>query len=382
MSEIAPGWYRDPAEPTTQRYWDGEGWIGSAIPADAPTPADPPPELASQTAAMGTPATVPAPAAPGAAKAAPGTTSDTGAATDAASGVGTAHDTPASGTAASGTAATGYPSGAPVWARGYPRAITAVAEVRPHGLALASVGARLVARLVDTAAVFALCVVANAWFAIELWRRTKPVLAEALQRRDEAGAASVGSPTLPESAYTLLFLIFVATTAVWFAYEVPASANSGQTLGKRLLGIKVVRLDTPEQLGLRRSFRRWGRLGLPTVLWYCCGVGFLLQVVDCLFVVIDRPLHQALHDKAAATVVVQVPRPQRSAPTSHRHGRHQHDPQHQQHQQHQHDALSPQEQQRPTHHQQSHHSQHERTQQHDHQHQHDTSSGGHDADPS
>ena len=37
-------------------------------------------------------------------------------------------------------------------------------------------------------------------------------------------------------------------------------------------------------------------------------MGFLLQFVDCIFVAIDRPLHQALHDKGAATVVVEVPR--------------------------------------------------------------------------
>jgi hypothetical protein len=37
-------------------------------------------------------------------------------------------------------------------------------------------------------------------------------------------------------------------------------------------------------------------------------VGFLLQFVDCVFIVFDRPLRQALHDKGAATVVVEVPR--------------------------------------------------------------------------
>ena len=43
MSDIAPGWYKDPAEPTTQRYWDGEGWLGAPLPADATPPDSPPP---------------------------------------------------------------------------------------------------------------------------------------------------------------------------------------------------------------------------------------------------------------------------------------------------------------------------------------------------
>jgi uncharacterized RDD family membrane protein YckC len=77
----------------------------------------------------------------------------------------------------------------------------------------------------------------------------------------------------------------------------------------------VVRLESGDRLGFGRSFRRWSRLGLPTLLWYCCGVGLLLQLIDCLFAAIDRPLHQALHDKTAATVVVQVPRPSQVPPS-------------------------------------------------------------------
>ena len=42
MSSLPAGWYKDPADTTTQRYWDGEGWIGKAIPADAVPPDGPP----------------------------------------------------------------------------------------------------------------------------------------------------------------------------------------------------------------------------------------------------------------------------------------------------------------------------------------------------
>ncbi|MBO0871596.1 MAG: DUF2510 domain-containing protein, partial [Micromonosporaceae bacterium] len=42
LSEIGPGWYKDPAEPTTQRYWDGEGWIGDPLPLSATPPEGPP----------------------------------------------------------------------------------------------------------------------------------------------------------------------------------------------------------------------------------------------------------------------------------------------------------------------------------------------------
>jgi uncharacterized RDD family membrane protein YckC len=87
---------------------------------------------------------------------------------------------------------------------------------------------------------------------------------------------------------------------------VPAHANTGQTLGKRLLGIKVMRLESDEPLGFRRSIRRWNTIGLPTLIWPCYGVGFVLQFVDAIWPTFDRPMHQALHDKSALTVVVQA----------------------------------------------------------------------------
>jgi uncharacterized RDD family membrane protein YckC len=74
-------------------------------------------------------------------------------------------------------------------------------------------------------------------------------------------------------------------------------------VGKKLLGIKVLRLEEDGPLGFGRAMRRWNLLGFATLLW-TYGIGFIFQFVDCLFVAIDQPLHQALHDKSAATVVV------------------------------------------------------------------------------
>ncbi len=112
-------------------------------------------------------------------------------------------------------------------------------------------------------------------------------------------------------------VILLIAVALWFAYEVPAVANNGQTFGKRLLGIKVVALAEQPQLGFGRSLRRWNLLGLAGL-----SVELLrdrlppatdLRAVSALF---DRPLQQALHDKRAQTVVVQLPRqPTRPAPT-------------------------------------------------------------------
>jgi uncharacterized RDD family membrane protein YckC len=175
---------------------------------------------------------------------------------------------------------------------------------RPHGYRLAGLGSRFIARVIDVTAVLGLNVVVNGWFVWQWLVINRPYWQE-LTRRFYANESTSGVEP-PERSSTLLVIILVLAAALWFAYEVPAQANSGQTLGKRLTHIKVMRLESSEELGFRRSIRRWNTLGLPTLLWTCFGVGFVLQFINCVWAVIDRPLRQALHDKSAVTVVVAV----------------------------------------------------------------------------
>jgi uncharacterized RDD family membrane protein YckC len=161
-------------------------------------------------------------------------------------------------------------------------------------------------------AVLGLNIVVNGWFMYQWWQDVSPYLAE-FQRRWQAGLPTGDIPQ-PQRAGGLQIAITLIAVALWFAYEVPSLANTGQTLGKRLLGLKVVRIEEDAPPGLGRAIRRWNPLGLPTLLW-TCGIGFVLQFFDCLYVLIDRPLHQALHDKSAATVVVHVGQSTEEAPT-------------------------------------------------------------------
>ncbi len=178
---------------------------------------------------------------------------------------------------------------------------------RPHGMPLAASGARFLARLIDILVLLALNAVVNGWFIYQYAKEVSPLFRE-VWRRSMAGDRSTSGLVASERAGQLQLVIVLLAAALWFAYEVPLVANTGQTLGKKLLGIRVVRLDNPQGLGFGRSLRRWNTLGLPTLLWWC-GIGFLLQLVDVIFVPFDRPLHQALHDKSAFTVVVRVEEP-------------------------------------------------------------------------
>lgn len=298
MSTIAPGWYKDPAEPTTQRYWDGEGWIGDPLPIDATPPDGPPPTAAPPAPQVPAGPTPQVPAGP-------------------------AGQTPTGPTLPARYAAPAPPAPGPVPAGpvhpgpvhpgpvppgpvppGYRLVYARPPAPRPHGYDLASPGRRLAARAIDTVALLLLNVVANGWFVYLWWQGFWPYYQE-FQRRWTAGEP-VNDIPVQDTSYELL--IFLVGVTLWFAYEVPALVNNGQTFGKRLVGIKVVPLAEEAPLGFVRALRRWNPLGLPTFLWPCFGIGFVLQFIDCLFVAVDSPLRQALHDKSAGTVVVAVGR--------------------------------------------------------------------------
>jgi uncharacterized RDD family membrane protein YckC len=205
----------------------------------------------------------------------------------------------------------GWPAGYPY---PYPRHLP-MPLPRVHGLDLASPGARLGARLIDIGVVLALSVIVNGWFFYLLWRKFRPVFA-AVQEQQRTGQLVTNVPEVT-GWESLVLMIMLVGVAMWFAYEVPAVANNGQTLGKRLVGLKVMRLESPDPMGFARSWRRWNTMALPTFAW-CCGIGLVFQFVDSLYVAIDRPLRQALHDKTALTVVVKVRHDEVAAPGSHR----------------------------------------------------------------
>jgi uncharacterized RDD family membrane protein YckC len=288
VSEIEPGWYTDPADPKTQRYWDGEGWLGEPIPADATPPAGPP---ADATPAV--PARQPA-------------------------SIGAASDLPAvDGPAGRGVKPTpppGWPANVPFppapWTPGAtgPVLIPMPMDLRPHGFVLAPLGYRFMARFIDFMIVLVIAGAAEFVLVREWITDTKPLrdaYAKMILNNDPKALDNVGSLG---RASTLQVVIPLILMAIWAAYDVPFIASGGQTPGKRLMGIRVIPLEGVHPIGGFRAFRRWTTLGLPVLLWTCCGVGFIIQLLACLSPIWNKPLHLAMHDRAAGTVVVTVGR--------------------------------------------------------------------------
>lgn len=121
-----------------------------------------------------------------------------------------------------------------------------------------------------------------------------------------------GDPLGRESAASRLVGLSSARTAVGLvlvvvAYEVVPVVLRGATLGKAMVGLRVVSLDSWSHPGVLaavlRAFVLYAPLALP-------GVGAALALVVIVPALV-WPTRRGLHDLAAGTAVVQVPRPHR-----------------------------------------------------------------------
>ncbi|MEU1404509.1 RDD family protein [Streptomyces sp. NPDC005728] len=104
--------------------------------------------------------------------------------------------------------------------------------------------------------------------------------------------------------YGTWFGATVVSTVLYVAYDTFTTAKWGQTLGKRLLKLRVANLadgSTPDmKTSLIRACVLWGPSIVP-----CCLCG-LWWIFSGAWSFLDKPYKQGLHDKAAKTVVVEV----------------------------------------------------------------------------
>lgn len=153
----------------------------------------------------------------------------------------------------------------------------------PAGMSpLATPGQRFLARLIDTVVLGIIWTIALA----------------------SSGALRYSMDHPGEQDGDKLMLSALATFTAYFVYEGAMLAHSGQTLGKKALRIRVAMLsdgDLPRRAG-------WGRAAVYTLpgLLAPMLVGTLFWLTNSLWLLRDRPFRQALHDKAARTVVVEA----------------------------------------------------------------------------
>jgi len=102
--------------------------------------------------------------------------------------------------------------------------------------------------------------------------------------------------TSSSAATDLRVLAELVLTFLYFGY---LNGVHGQTVGKRLFGIRVVDADTGELIGFRRGLARYGVVALLSMAFV------VPELVDGLWPLRD-PRRQSWHDKAVRSVVVNV----------------------------------------------------------------------------
>ncbi|SBT52393.1 RDD family protein [Micromonospora narathiwatensis] len=171
----------------------------------------------------------------------------------------------------------------------------------PNGQPLASFTDRLLAWLIDTAVATLLGVVLLFPVFIWLWFRmfTEMVAANPDGTLPQPDPVTMMTDffvpvLLAEAGLVVVLLVFY-----WF-YHVEYARRTGQTLGKRLLKIRIIPVDPSAVLTRGMLGRRWlVEFGAGSLVPF-------LHYVDGLWQLWDKPWQQCLHDKFAATVVVKV----------------------------------------------------------------------------
>jgi uncharacterized RDD family membrane protein YckC len=177
----------------------------------------------------------------------------------------------------------------------------------PNGAPLAEFSDRLLARLID------MVILGGATVVVLV-----PLFVIAFVYVLDAGQTVVRinpdpfAPTPPElrnTGFVVTVIITLALVEILIAlafayiYDVEMMFRSGQTIGKRVMKLRVVPVDPSAALTRRVATKRF------LVQHVAAALVPLFSWLDGLWQLWDQPLRQCLHDKFAATVVVSVNRP-------------------------------------------------------------------------
>ncbi|WP_423920185.1 RDD family protein [Candidatus Poriferisodalis sp.] len=99
--------------------------------------------------------------------------------------------------------------------------------------------------------------------------------------------------------------IWWAWVAVWLVYEVVSVAVWGRTLGKRIVGIKVVHAVSGERPRWGKALLRWLVPSVLAAMPFIPWIGELWWVLCQVSLTWDR-VYQGWHDKAAGTLVIKA----------------------------------------------------------------------------
>jgi uncharacterized RDD family membrane protein YckC len=173
---------------------------------------------------------------------------------------------------------------------------------------LAPLNSRFAARIIDFGILLGLNIIVNGWFIYQYFSEIIPIASDA--SREYQANGKFPDITIPARAERLSLLITVIMLLLWLAYELPGMINTGQTVGKKILGIKVVDITNGQNPRFLSAFRRWFIFAFPLFFSPICAAPIMaIETAWCLW---DKPARQCLHDKFAHTIVVRAQEPKNS----------------------------------------------------------------------
>jgi uncharacterized RDD family membrane protein YckC len=170
--------------------------------------------------------------------------------------------------------------------------------------ALAEWWQRLLARLVD--GVILVILTSPLWVTalLSLFRRVQRLASQYpdLSQPAAAQAFNTGVSQMMTGMTGTFLLLGLGVAAVSFGYDWIQHGLWGQTIGKRVMGTKVVTADTRAPISGQSAC---GRAAVYALIPAVPSVGALFALVNESWLLWD-PRRQCLHDKAASTVVVKT----------------------------------------------------------------------------
>ncbi|MEU6315181.1 RDD family protein [Streptomyces sp. NPDC047014] len=154
---------------------------------------------------------------------------------------------------------------------------------------LADFGRRLGARVIDV------LIVAVPLFLIQLAFGTNRYMVET-ERGEDVSEVLTKSYSGSGLVMTLISIVAYLGYDWWF------TKKSGQTVGKKALGLRVAMLNDGSVPASGPALSRAAVLWLPTLI--CCFC--LWPIALIVSILVDKPYKQGLHDKVAKTVVVKA----------------------------------------------------------------------------
>lgn len=103
-----------------------------------------------------------------------------------------------------------------------------------------------------------------------------------------------------EVQYGKSLLQSLVAAVLYIGYDTVMISRSGQTLGKKWLGMRVANLDNGSTPSVQTTLIRSAVLWIPFA--FCCAC--IWTAISGGWSFFDKPYKQGLHDKAAKTVVV------------------------------------------------------------------------------